>query len=129
MLRHSQEGSKSRVALEYCHAQKQQKDVPDVFWVHGASRTKFEASYQELAHRMNVPGRNDKERDIMLLVRSYLNESTERVWFMVVDNADDSNIWLKPGSSQRYPKPLIEYLPLSSRGKSVFGSFLHNDVE
>lgn len=70
---------------------------------------------------MNVPGKDDKQRDIMQLVRDFLSEYSERPWFMVLDNADDSDIWLKPGgSAQRSTKALIEYLPRSSHGECIW---------
>lgn len=64
---------------------------------------------------MKMPGLEDKDLDLLQHVKDYLSESTDRSWLMVLDNADDYHLWLRPGgASDRSKKPLIDYLPRST---------------
>ena len=93
---------KSRIAIQYCwrnlrHRQQLDAvDSPHVFWVHGGSKAKFEASYTKIARLLDLPGREDRDTDKLELVRDWLNEEEKPPWVMVLDNADDNELWLRP---------------------------------
>ena len=112
---------KSRIAIQYCHEQRHREVETHIFWVHGGSRAKFGASYRKIARLLDLQGREDKEVDIMQLVRDHLSEDSSYTWVMVLDNADDHDLWLKPAvtrdSSENSTQPLIEYLPRCLHGR------------
>lgn len=112
---------KSRIAIQYCHEQRHREVETHIFWVHGGSRAKFGASYRKIARLLDLPGRDDKEVDIIRLVRDHLSEDSSNAWLIILDNADDHNLWLKSAvtsdSSEKSSCPLIEYLPRCTHGR------------
>ena len=93
----------------------------DVLWVHGSSRAKFEAAYVKIARFLDIPGREERDVDVLELLQDHLSHNHRRQWLMVVDNADDSNLWLHSSeASKTSSKALIDYLPRHSHGKILF---------
>lgn len=106
---------KSRIAIQYSY--RHQKLHPDshIFWVHGGSRSRFEADYRNIARLLDLPGREDPDVDILRLVTDWLNEEANGPWMMILDNADDRDLWLGPPKMPAQTKsacmPLIRHLP------------------
>ncbi|MCJ1471288.1 hypothetical protein MMC07_009936 [Pseudocyphellaria aurata] len=109
---------KSRIAIQYCYRYRQQFADNDVFWVHGASKARFETAYQQIAGRLELPGRQDREVDHLQLVSDWLSDEEHGSWLMVLDNADDRDLWLPPSAR----KPLITYLPRGHHGRILITS-------
>ena len=66
---------------------------------------------------MDLPGREEKELDTLELVRDHLTENHSNPWLMVLDSADDYNLWLKSdNSSNQSSRALIDYLPRCLHG-------------
>lgn len=116
---------KTRIAIQYCYQHRQQIAENDVFWVHGASKARFETAYQQIARTLDLPGRQDPEVDYLRLVSDWLSNEENGSWLMVLDNADDRDLWLGP--SQSYPheklsRPLIDHLPRGRHGRILITS-------
>ncbi|CAO2658195.1 Nn.00g059180.m01.CDS01 [Neocucurbitaria sp. VM-36] len=84
---------KSQLAIEYAH--RVRNDRPDtwVFWVRGATIAKFEDSYRAIARAVDIPGYKDKKTNILQTVHEWLSNESNGKWVMVVDNADDMDVW------------------------------------
>lgn len=90
--------------------------------MHGGSRARFERGYQEIATTIELPNFDDPKADTLQLVCDWLSNDVNDSWLMVLDNADDAEIWLGP--SMQGPQntnfeqlaPLINFLPRSSHG-------------
>lgn len=90
--------------------------------MHGGSRARFERGYQEIARTIELPNFDDPKTDTLQLVCDWLSNDLNGSWLMVLDNADDAEIWLGP--SMQGPQntnfeqlaPLINFLPRSSHG-------------
>jgi hypothetical protein len=112
---------KSRIAIQYCYRYRQRNPSADVFWVHGGSRARFEAAYQKIARVLELRGREDPKVDTLRLVCDYLSDGTNGPWFMVLDSADDRDIWLGPAireaAGTRSTMSLIDYLPRGEQGQ------------
>ncbi|MCJ1262023.1 hypothetical protein MMC22_001892 [Lobaria immixta] len=117
---------KSRIAIQYCYQHRQQISGSDVFWVHGASKARFEAAYRQIARTLDVPGRQDPEVDHLQLVSDWLSSEENGSWLMVLDNADDRDLWLGPSqrnrSCEKRSRPLIDYLPRGHHGRILITS-------
>jgi tetratricopeptide (TPR) repeat protein len=91
--------------------------------VHGANKARFEAAYQDIARTLRLPGFDDSKTDTLKLVCDWLSDEENGSWLMVLDNADDADVWTGPSigelSRQDSPQqsaPLINYIPRGSHG-------------
>jgi tetratricopeptide (TPR) repeat protein len=102
-----------------------------VFWVHAGTQARFEQGYRRIAEATKMRGWDDPKADVLRLVRSWLcNESNGR-WVMVVDNADDADVFSTPppgaqaASGARLSQAaelLSDFLPQSPSGSIVVTS-------
>jgi hypothetical protein len=84
-----------------------------VFWIHASNTTRFEQSYQEIASIVGIPERNDPEINVFQLVNIWLYGMRDGRWLMVLDNADDNNVFFDASKGNA---PLADYLPQASNG-------------
>lgn len=105
---------KSRIAIEYCYQYKDQHPTSHIFWVYGASRSRLADAYHEIAKELRIPGLGQPNVDVLTLVSDWLSEESNGPFLMILDNADDAEIWEKSGSPSE--KPLINYLPRADHG-------------
>jgi hypothetical protein len=91
--------------------------------VHASSITRFEQSYREIAAKVPIPGHDDPGVDILLHVSRWLNEEQNGPWLIILDNADDGEVFFgqpnnesgnaNPGTSSR---PLRNFIPSAPHG-------------
>ena len=71
----------------------------------------MEEGFKTIADAVRLPGRNQAKADIPWLVYSWLcNEGNGR-WVMILDSADDLDVFYGADSGARDSKPLTTYLP------------------
>ncbi|KAF6819161.1 Nephrocystin-3-like protein 3 [Colletotrichum sojae] len=87
---------KTQIALAYSHWFK--KEFPDasVFWVHASSIERFRLAYTRIAHECQIPRRDDPDVDVLKLVKNWLEDGQRRRWLLVIDNADDTEVFFPP---------------------------------
>ena len=111
---------KSRIAIEYSYRHRQLHPNGHVFWVHGGSRSRFESDYSNIARLLDLPGREDPDVNVLRLVTDWLSDERNASWLMVLDNADDRDLWLGPQKKSAQDKsamiPLIHHLPRCAAG-------------
>ncbi|TVY38157.1 Kinesin light chain [Lachnellula subtilissima] len=105
---------KSRIAIEYSYQYKDQHPTFHIFWVYGGSRSRLAEAYQEIAKELRIPGLDQPNVDVLTVVSDWLSEKSNGPFLMILDNADDAEIWEKSGSPSE--KPLINYLPRADHG-------------
>lgn len=114
---------KSRIAIQYSYQHHQLHRHSHIFWVHGGSRSRFEADYREIARLLDLPDREDPGVDILKLVKDWLSNEMNGPWLMILDNADDRDLWLglqtKTAPTKSTFTPLIHHLP-----RCIAGSLL-----
>ncbi|KAH0544765.1 hypothetical protein FGG08_001132 [Glutinoglossum americanum] len=100
-----------------------------VFWVHASNSARFHKSLCDIADRLALPGRNDPKADISSLVSAWLSDEGGSHWTMILDNADDEEIFfargadpMSRGTNQPKAPPLSVYLPDTPRGKIIITS-------
>jgi hypothetical protein len=97
----------------------------NIFWVHGGNRARFEGAYEEIVTTIGIPSFKKINGNPLQLVSDWLNDESNGSWLMVLDNADDANLWTalpdRNGSQsnpiQKQCMPLIRYLPRGSHGQ------------
>lgn len=87
------ECSKSQVAIHFAHQIQEQTPESSVYWVHASSNPRFEEGYRYIAERNELPRRNDPQVDVLALVRDWLQTEEAGSWLMILDNADDINLF------------------------------------
>jgi tetratricopeptide (TPR) repeat protein len=91
--------------------------------VYAANAERFDQAYKDVARKMELPRADDPETDVCELVSDWLNGEDSGQWLMILDNADKSDLFLKPldpKASNRVnvtKKPLIDYLPAKMNSK------------
>ncbi|KAF2678563.1 hypothetical protein K458DRAFT_348288 [Lentithecium fluviatile CBS 122367] len=122
---------KSQLAVEYSYQVRERSLDTWVFWVHASSRARFEEGYQKIAERTRLPGRDQPDADILKLVHGWLCDEENGRWVMIIDNADDLDVFPRPpqrghGSKEdvrsNAAASLLEFLPQSPNGSILITS-------
>jgi tetratricopeptide (TPR) repeat protein len=112
---------KSQIAVEFCYRFNGEHPDGWVLWVHASSITRFEEAYKEIARKARLPGWHDPKVNTLKLVCEWLSgESVER-WLLVLDNADNEDVFFSTKSdlsSEELERenPLANYIPRSPHG-------------
>jgi tetratricopeptide (TPR) repeat protein len=64
-----------------------------VFWVHASSAERFRQAYASIAKECQIPGHDDPKVDVLPLVKRWLEGKDRRPWLMIIDNADDTQVF------------------------------------
>lgn len=116
---------KSQIAIEYCYTYRERCPEAHVFWVYASKRVRFEEGYEAIAKKLNVEGVDELENeDLLKAVQEHLNNVETGDWLMVVDNADDVDVFCggeesvtkSSAEEKRKLRSLARFLPTSTRG-------------
>ncbi|KAJ4345916.1 uncharacterized protein N0V89_012052 [Didymosphaeria variabile] len=104
---------KSQLAIQFAHHIYNTLPRPFVFWVHASTRAYFEEGYQGIADRLELPGRLEPKADILQLVSNWLCDEKNGQWVLVLDSADDKEIFFpsQQQGQENVPASLAAYLP------------------
>ncbi|KAK2054946.1 purine and uridine phosphorylase [Colletotrichum caudatum] len=86
---------KTQIALAYVYWLKERRPDVSVFWVHASNAQRFRQAYASIAEACDIPGRDDPAADTLSLVKEWLEKEANGPWLMVVDNADDTNVFFQ----------------------------------
>ena len=99
--------------------------------MHASSTARFEEGYRKIAERAKLPGWDQPDVDILRLVYSWLCDEANGRWVMIIDNADDLNVFSCPSDRLKGSKDdissnaaatLLEFLPQSPNGSILITS-------
>ncbi|OBT60411.1 hypothetical protein VE03_10205 [Pseudogymnoascus sp. 23342-1-I1] len=117
---------KSQIAIEYAYRARKHHPQISVFWIHASTKTRFEQAYQEIAERLELPGRSDPKANVLRLVYNWLSDEANGQWHMVLDNVDDGRVFfgsndvvrgVSPHDQATDSQPPLEtFLPQSRNG-------------
>jgi hypothetical protein len=103
-----------------------------VFWIHAETAAKFEESYRTIAKAIGVSTVGLMPPDVLKEVYDWLNNEKNGKWVMIVDNADDMEVWTSAplittnGPNQPTPTTpppsLLSLLPESRNGTILITS-------
>ncbi|KFZ18653.1 hypothetical protein V501_01091 [Pseudogymnoascus sp. VKM F-4519 (FW-2642)] len=123
---------KSQIAIEYAYRLRKHRPQISVFWIHASTKTRFEQAYQEMAERLELPGRDDPKANVLRLVYNWLSDEANGQWHMILDNVDVGSVFFGNNDDVRGvslhdqatdPQPPLEtYVPQSSNGSILITS-------
>jgi tetratricopeptide (TPR) repeat protein len=102
-----------------------------VFWVHANTQARFEEGYRTIADATRMDGWDNLKVDVLRLVHSWLCDDSNGQWVLIIDNADDSNVFFPPITRSQAQEPDIpdqpvalssEFLPHTSNGSVLITS-------
>ena len=122
--------SKSQIVIEYAYRLREKAQNTSIFWIHASSKSRFEQAFSDIAAKLKLPGYNSPETDMLLLVYRWLDDEANGSWFIILDNADDSDILDRPHPSDttaetkaaRSNSSLMEFIPRKPHGKLLVTS-------
>ena len=91
---------KTQIALAYCYWFHTEHPEVSIFWVHGGTADRCRQSYAAIAEECSIPGYDNPHADVLQLVKSWLERMNSHPWLMVVDNADDKQVFYSPQSDE-----------------------------
>lgn len=91
-----------------------------VYWIPVNSLPNIQATYNELAVKLKLPGSEKSGANAPELVQNHLSHEATGPWLLVLDNADDIDLLTSPLSPESSPKSLIEYIPQGTHGSVIF---------
>jgi hypothetical protein len=89
-----------------------------VFWVRASDATSFDNAYREIGRQLKIPGLEDDKADVKRLVKTRLSQESTGKWLMIVDNADDFEIFYRDKDSNF--GRLSNFLPFNTLSAIVF---------
>jgi tetratricopeptide (TPR) repeat protein len=107
---------KTQVALQFAYLVKETQPEWSIFWMSAISMASFEQACLEIAKELGLLQDQGQEEDPKELVKQHLGSSRAGRWLLVVDNADDLNIFFGVGQS----RGIADYLPQSDDGVIVY---------
>ncbi|EXK26264.1 hypothetical protein FOMG_17166 [Fusarium oxysporum f. sp. melonis 26406] len=117
---------KSQIALEYAYRFRAQHSNASIFWIHAENRSRIEQGFNSIAEEIGIPGNLYPSTSILALVRSWLSKRLKGPWLMVLDNADDTNVFfgkltneLSSHSTHQH-QCLWDFLPQSPNSTILF---------
>jgi tetratricopeptide (TPR) repeat protein len=112
---------KSQIAIEYCYTWQCRHPDSHVFWIHASTFDKFEQAYRDIAKELSVPGTENPQNDSLILIREWLSKPENGSWLLVLDNADDLDLFYELDPSATKPgSPLISHLlPRTVKGSMI----------
>lgn len=84
-----------------------------MFWVHASTAESFEQAYKFIAAKLELPGWNEPKTDFLDLVSRWLSDTEQGRWLMILDGADDINVFrsTRNSNSGQRSLPLSSYIP------------------
>lgn len=121
---------KSQLAVEHSYRVRDKSPSTWVFWVHASSTTRFIEDYRKIAERVKLPGWDQPDIDILLLVYTWLCDETNGCWLMIIDNADDEEVFTvnagrngnNTDGSMGKASTLLNSIPQSANGSILITS-------
>jgi hypothetical protein len=116
---------KSQIAIEYGYRIQSNSPSTWIFWVDAENITKLEESYREIAKVLHISGASEKDVDMFTLVFDWLRNEANATWVMIIDNADDKEVFMSRPPNYRgsdQSKQIREFIPQSSNGSILVTS-------
>ncbi|KAJ4985617.1 Kinesin light chain 6 [Stagonosporopsis vannaccii] len=107
---------KTQIALQLAYTVQEAEPERSIFWMPAVSIESFEKACMDIAVALGIPSATIKEEDPKELVKQRLSSSSAGPWLLIVDNADDTDIFFGVGQQ----KGIVDFLPQSESGMVVY---------
>ncbi|KIW65333.1 hypothetical protein PV04_07602 [Phialophora macrospora] len=112
---------KTQMALEAAFQFRDRYPECSVFWVTAVDIASFENAYRNIGKKLALEGIEDNQADVKSLVQNAMSQESCGSWLLIVDNADDMELFFGTMA-------LCNYLPSSPQGSILFTSRNHEVV-
>ncbi|QPC71750.1 hypothetical protein HYE68_002502 [Fusarium pseudograminearum] len=108
---------KTQIALAYSRWLQYFSKSTSVFWVHASSVERFSEAYTKIAKACKIPGHDGPSFDALSVVKDWLESDESGQWMMIVDNADDMQLFFPQPADLPQPESngengsLAEFIP------------------
>ncbi|KAK4161920.1 P-loop containing nucleoside triphosphate hydrolase protein [Cladorrhinum sp. PSN259] len=111
---------KSQLAIEFAHRIAAGQPGTWVFWFHAGTQARVEEGFRTIADTVKLPGRNQPKANIPQLVYGWLSNERNSRWIIILDSADDYDVFYAPASSGVSNEHLFaNFLPQSRNGSII----------
>ncbi len=100
-----------------------------MFWIHASNTARFQQGYRIIASKAEIPRRDDPETNVLQLVYEWLCDERNGYWLMVLDNADDDDVFFSLDQNadavwtgDALKMPLANFLPQTPNGSVLITS-------
>jgi tetratricopeptide (TPR) repeat protein len=112
---------KTQLVIELAHRVKKKKPKDcSVIWIPAANMASLEQGYLDAARQLGIPNLDEPKTDVRKLVQTHLSQESAGQWLLILDNADDLDMWTYRHDSVERSGRLIDCLPRSEQGCIVF---------
>ncbi|GAB1319048.1 hypothetical protein MFIFM68171_09258 [Madurella fahalii] len=118
---------KTQIALAYTYRFQETSPDVSVFWVHASNAERFRQAFVSIAQKCKIPGYNDPKADTLLLVKTWLEKRDYGRWLMVIDNADDMELFINGNLEQYIPECAHGSILVTTRNKQAGLSLTKGD--
>jgi len=109
---------KTQIVLELAYRTRDDRPDCSVFWVPAASVENIQQAYSEIGRQLQI--QVEKKEDVIKLVQDALSQESSGPWLLILDSADDIEMWLNTIDIGTKSTRLIDCLPRSHKGSIVF---------
>ncbi|KAH8696621.1 hypothetical protein BGW36DRAFT_343579 [Talaromyces proteolyticus] len=105
---------KTQIALAVAYRIRERDPNRSIFWIPSTSVETVEQAFQSIGEHFSL--QNPASADMKLKVQRYLSSDRAGPWLLIVDNADDMDMWTKSMTSPA----LRSFLPHGTHGFILF---------
>ncbi|EFX02667.1 tpr domain containing protein [Grosmannia clavigera kw1407] len=110
---------KSHIAIEYAHRLALDDITRWIFWVHAATQARVIEDFNAIANVVRLPGREDLTVNVLQLVLNWLSDERNGRWTLILDSADDRDVFFSSDKGTKEGKQLHTYIPQSRNGNII----------
>ncbi|PLN78803.1 nucleoside phosphorylase domain-containing protein [Aspergillus taichungensis] len=103
---------KTQIVINLAYKIHDQAPQRSIFWIQATSVDAVEKSFADIGHAVGLP--NTTPDNIKADVKAYLSSERAGSWLLIVDNADDADMWMAPSTA------LKDFIPRSDTGFTIF---------
>ncbi|KAI8710927.1 NB-ARC domain-containing protein [Fusarium sp. LHS14.1] len=107
---------KSQLAIEFAYRFAAHSAGTWVFWVHASTQARVIEGFKTIADQVKLIGCNQPEVDVLQIVFDWLSNDRNGKWLLVLDSADDYDVFYGASGNVKDGRPLAIYLPQGQNG-------------
>ncbi|KAL4784900.1 purine and uridine phosphorylase [Aspergillus varians] len=105
---------KTQIVLETAYRAREREPSCSLFWIACTSYENVEQQYISIARAVGLQVKPEEAKES---VKTYLSQKHAAKWLLVLDNADDLDMWIKDSPTR---PALKRFLPHSQHGRILF---------
>jgi tetratricopeptide (TPR) repeat protein len=90
--------------------------------VYAGNTARYEQAYKDIADELDLPGRTEPAADPFKLVSRWLSNEANGQWLMILDNADNEEMFFREFDTTSAKAPLITSIPQTANGSVLITS-------